>query len=153
LPGQLKQPVRISSSPRHILNRLYRFLALVSTIELATNFTATTLLHPSTYLNKILLGSTSGTLQLWNISTQSLIYSFPNEKLSDSSQRDSPITCLVQSPAIDVVGIGFVSGEISVYDVRCDERLMRMWQEGGGVNALAFRAGPLSEFFDFVKEV
>jgi U3 small nucleolar RNA-associated protein 21 len=48
---------------------------------------------------------------------------------------------LVQSPAIDVVGIGFASGEISVYDIRADERLMRMYMEGGGVRSLGFRSG------------
>jgi U3 small nucleolar RNA-associated protein 21 len=50
------------------------------------------------------------------------------------------ITALVQSPAIDVVGIGFTSGEISVYDVRLNGRLMRMFMEGG-IRALGFRSG------------
>lgn len=53
----------------------------------------------------------------------------------------SAITALVQSPAIDVVGIGYASGEISVYDVRLDERLMRMFMDGG-IRALGFRNGP-----------
>lgn len=52
----------------------------------------------------------------------------------------SAITALVQSPAIDVVGIGYASGEISVYDVRLDERLMRMFMDGG-IRALGFRNG------------
>jgi U3 small nucleolar RNA-associated protein 21 len=43
-------------------------------------------------------------------------------------------------PAIDVVGTGFSSGEISLYDVRLDARLMRMFMEGG-VRALGFRSG------------
>ena len=47
---------------------------------------------------------------------------------------------VVQSPAIDVVGIGFASGEISVYDIRADERLMRMFMEGG-IRSLGFRSG------------
>lgn len=47
---------------------------------------------------------------------------------------------VVQSPAIDVLGIGFASGEISVYDIRADERLMRMFMEGG-VRSLSFRSG------------
>jgi U3 small nucleolar RNA-associated protein 21 len=50
------------------------------------------------------------------------------------------VTALVQSPAIDVVAIGFTSGEISVYDVRLDARLMRIFMEGG-VRALGFRSG------------
>ena len=46
------------------------------------------------------------------------------------------IMALVPSPAIDVVGIGFILGEISVHDISADERLMRMFMEGGGVKAL-----------------
>jgi U3 small nucleolar RNA-associated protein 21 len=58
----------------------------------------------------------------------------------------SAITCMVQSPAIDVIGIGFASGEISVYDIRSDERMMRMFVRDGGVRALAFRSGKSSYF-------
>lgn len=53
----------------------------------------------------------------------------------------SSITAITQSPAIDVVGVGFLSGEISVYDVRADERLMRMYMDNGGIMALSFRSG------------
>lgn len=60
---------------------------------------------------------------------------------SNSYEAGNAITALVQSTAIDVVGIGFTSGEISVYDIRADERLMRMFMEGGGIKALGFRAG------------
>ena len=47
-------------------------IVLQSTIEFDANFTATTLLHPATYLNKVLVGSSQGSLQLWNIRTQSV---------------------------------------------------------------------------------
>lgn len=57
------------------------------------------------------------------------------------------ITAITQSPAIDVVGLGFMSGEISVYDVRADERLLRMFMEGGGIRSLGFRSGKV---FDFI---
>lgn len=69
------------------------------------------------------------------------LLSSPNLPTSDNN--GPAITALVQSPAIDVVGIGFTSGEISVYDVRADERLMRMFMEGGGIRALGFRTGQL----------
>ena len=76
------------------------------------------------------------------------IHKFPVTKListptitSGSHDPGCCITALVQSPAIDVVGIGFTSGEISVYDIRADERLMRMYMEGGGIRALGFRTG------------
>ncbi len=43
---------------------------LQSSIQFEPGFTATTILHPATYLNKILVGSSQGSLQLWNIRTQ-----------------------------------------------------------------------------------
>ena len=65
---------------------------------------------------------------------------------SSTTSGSSAIMTLVQSPAIDVVGIGFASGEISVYDIRADERLMRMFMEGGRVRSLGFRSG---EYFQY----
>jgi U3 small nucleolar RNA-associated protein 21 len=127
-------------------------------------FTATSILHPATYLNKVLVSSSQGNLQLWNIRSQSVflseytviilnltfrtcIHKFSPSRLVSAPNApetsDVPscaITALTQSPAIDVVGIGFTSGEISVYDVRADERLMRMFMEGG-VRSLGFRSG------------
>jgi hypothetical protein len=51
------------------------------------------------------------------------------------------MTALAQSPAIDVIGIGFASGEISIYDIRADEKIMRIFVREGPVRALAFRGG------------
>ncbi|RDB22141.1 U3 small nucleolar RNA-associated protein 21 [Hypsizygus marmoreus] len=121
---------------------------LDSTLQFEPGFTATSILHPATYLNKVLVSSTQGSLQLWNIRSQTCIHKFPLSRLQSSPDipqsggMDSScaITALVQSPAIDVVGVGFTSGEISVYDIRADERLMRMFMEGGGVRALGFRS-------------
>jgi U3 small nucleolar RNA-associated protein 21 len=48
---------------------------------------------------------------------------------------------LAQSPAIDVIGVGFASGEISIYDIRADEKIMRMFVREGPVQSLAFRGG------------
>ncbi|KAF8197530.1 Utp21 specific WD40 associated putative domain-containing protein [Pholiota molesta] len=95
------------------------------------NFSATSILHPATYLNKVVVASSQGDMQLWNTRTQTRIHEF---------RLGTSITAMVQSPAIDVVGLGFTSGEISVYDIRADERLMRMFMEGGGIRALGFRS-------------
>ena len=45
-------------------------LELLSEIEFSSDFTAITLLHPSTYLNKVLVASREGTMQLWNVRTR-----------------------------------------------------------------------------------
>ncbi|KAK0228621.1 Utp21 specific WD40 associated putative domain-containing protein [Armillaria fumosa] len=121
--------------------------ALQATIQFDANFTATSILHPSTYLNKVLVSSSQGSIQLWNIRSQTCIHRFSSSNLLSIGSAPSPstlhgtsITALVQSPAIDVVGIGFTSGEISVYDVRTDERLIRMFMDGGSIRALGFRS-------------
>ena len=49
---------------------LILYLELVNTIDFDNGFTATLILHPATYLNKVLVASSQGTLQLWNIRTQ-----------------------------------------------------------------------------------
>src|SRR5882762_6643339 len=73
------------------------------------------------------------------------IHKISANNLLTLSTASSPIaiTTIVQSPAIDVVGIGFVTGEISIYDIRLDERLMRIFVREGGVRALSFRNGAL----------
>ena len=89
--------------------------------------------HPSTYLNKILLGSQQGQLQLWNIRTNKLIYTFTG--------WGSPVLVLSQSPAVDVVGVGLESGDIVMHNLRYDETLMKFHQDWGPVIALSFRTG------------
>lgn len=126
---------------------------LASTIEFDKGFTATSVLHPATYLNKVLVASSQGDMQLWNIQSKQCIYKYESTQLisapatpllGQKHQPGSAIICMTQSPAIDVVGLGFASGEISVYDVRADERLMRMFMEGGSVRSLGFRTGTSS---------
>jgi U3 small nucleolar RNA-associated protein 21 len=43
---------------------------LRSSIEFDVGFTATSILHPATYLNKVLVASSEGSMQLWNIRNQ-----------------------------------------------------------------------------------
>ncbi|KAL7283597.1 hypothetical protein ACG7TL_003032 [Trametes sanguinea] len=115
---------------------------LQNTIQFEPGFTAIMIHHPATYLNKVLVASSQGNMQLWNIRTQTLIHTFSSASLltSPSNSTSTAITAMARSPAIDVMGIGFSSGEISVYDIRADERLMRMVMQDGGIRALSFRS-------------
>uniref|UniRef100_A0A7N8XZE4 WD repeat domain 36 n=1 Tax=Mastacembelus armatus TaxID=205130 RepID=A0A7N8XZE4_9TELE len=98
-------------------------------------FEVSAMMHPSTYLNKVLLGSSQGALQLWNIKTSKLLFTFPG--------WSSGVTVLQQSPAVDVVGIGTAAGRIIIHNIRMDETLMSFTQDWGPVNSLAFRTdGP-----------
>ncbi|CAN9504623.1 unnamed protein product [Ophioblennius macclurei] len=98
-------------------------------------FNVSAMMHPSTYLNKVLLGSSQGALQLWNIKTSKLLYTF--------SGWSAGVTVLQQSPAVDVVGIGTTTGRIIIHNIRLDETLMSFTQDWGPISSLAFRTdGP-----------
>ncbi|XP_062460217.1 WD repeat-containing protein 36 [Pezoporus occidentalis] len=95
------------------------------------NFAVSAVLHPSTYLNKILLGSEQGSLQLWNIRSNKLLYSFPGWHFA--------VTALEQAPAVDVVAVGLVSGHIIIHNIKFDETLMKFQQDWGPITAISFR--------------
>jgi U3 small nucleolar RNA-associated protein 21 len=75
-----------------------------------------------------------------NVLHSTCLHTFPSTNLSALS-AGSPITALAQSPAVDVIGIGFASGECVLYDIRSDERIMRVFMEGAAVRSIAFRTG------------
>ena len=58
--------------------------------------------HPDTYLNKVVIGSASGHLQLWNFASGKKLFDFPI--------ADCKVCCVVPSPALDVVGLGLSDG-------------------------------------------
>uniref|UniRef100_A0A8P4K2D1 WD repeat-containing protein 36 n=1 Tax=Dicentrarchus labrax TaxID=13489 RepID=A0A8P4K2D1_DICLA len=98
-------------------------------------FALSAMMHPSTYLNKVLLGSSQGALQLWNIKTSKLLFTFPG--------WSAGVTVLQQSPAVDVVGVGTATGRIIIHNIRLDETLMSFTQDWGPISSLAFRTdGP-----------
>ncbi|KNE54973.1 hypothetical protein AMAG_00911 [Allomyces macrogynus ATCC 38327] len=103
---------------------------IYSTIEFAPSFAATCFMHPHTYLNKVLVGSAQGTLQIWNIKTNKLIYEFES--------MGGAITSLVQSPVLDVVAIGQVDGHVLLHNLKLDERIAKYYQESR-VTAITFR--------------
>uniref|UniRef100_A0A8C2ZFV5 WD repeat domain 36 n=1 Tax=Cyclopterus lumpus TaxID=8103 RepID=A0A8C2ZFV5_CYCLU len=99
------------------------------------SFDVSAMMHPSTYLNKVLLGSSQGALQLWNIKTSKLLFTFPGWSVG--------VTVLQQSPAVDVVGVGTATGRIIIHNIRLDETLMSFTQDWGPISSLAFRTdGP-----------
>jgi U3 small nucleolar RNA-associated protein 21 len=94
-------------------------------------FRITAVMHPSTYLNKILFGSHQGPMQLWNVKTNQLIFTFKG--------WNSPVTVVVQAPAVDVVGVGLQDGRIFVHNLKFDEVIMKFQQDWGPVTTLSFR--------------
>ncbi|XP_073933073.1 WD repeat-containing protein 36 isoform X2 [Castor canadensis] len=94
-------------------------------------FKISAILHPSTYLNKILLGSEQGSLQLWNVKSNKLLYTFPGWKVG--------VTALQQAPAVDVVAVGLVSGQVIIHNIKFDETLMKFRQDWGPITSISFR--------------
>ncbi|XP_076844467.1 WD repeat-containing protein 36 [Brachyhypopomus gauderio] len=95
------------------------------------SFEVRAIMHPSTYLNKILVGSNQGSLQLWNVKSNKLLYVFPGWA--------SAVTVLQQTPAIDVVGVGLASGQIIIHNIKFNETLMKFQQDWGPITAISFR--------------
>ncbi|CAN4110308.1 unnamed protein product [Withania somnifera] len=105
--------------------------ASIGHIKLEDKFSPSCIMHPDTYLNKVILGSHEGALQLWNISTKKKIYEF--------NGWGSSITSCVSSPALDVIAVGCADGKVHVHNIRYDEEVATFSHSTrGAVNALSF---------------
>eukprot|EP01129_Flabellula_baltica_P000092 TRINITY_DN1009_c1_g1_i2.p1 TRINITY_DN1009_c1_g1~~TRINITY_DN1009_c1_g1_i2.p1 ORF type:complete len:667 (-),score=140.06 TRINITY_DN1009_c1_g1_i2:717-2696(-) len=102
----------------------------INTIQLS-NLKYTTLLHPNTYVNKVLLGTAEGVLELWNIRTGKLIYTFEG--------WESSVVSLAQSPLLDIVAIGLADGRIIVHNLKLDKTVLTL-KQNKTVTSLAFRS-------------
>lgn len=110
---------------------IYENVAPVGHMLLEGKFTPSCIMHPDTYLNKVIVGSQEGTLQLWNISTKKKLYEFNRWK--------SSINCCISSPALDVVAVGCADGKIHVHNIRYDEEIVTFTHSTrGSVTALSF---------------
>lgn len=96
-----------------------------------TDFKISAVMHPPTYLNKILFGSEQGRLQLWNLKDCKLIHTF--------AELGSKIVVLTAAPAVDVAAIGLTNGEIILLNLKYDERIMEFKQDWGPVTGISFR--------------
>ncbi|XP_072950068.1 WD repeat-containing protein 36 [Epargyreus clarus] len=95
------------------------------------HFKITTLCHPPTYLNKILLGSKQGQLQIWNVRTSKLVYTITGWQ--------SSVRVTEPAPAVDVVAIALANRKILLHNIRYDETIMEFVHDWGMVSCLSFR--------------
>lgn len=106
-------------------------LVPIGHVLLDNDFSPSCIMHPDTYLNKVVIGSQEGPLQLWNIRTKRKLYEFKG--------WNSSICCCVSSPALDVVAIGCADGKVRVHNIRCDEEIITFSHSTrGAVTALSF---------------
>lgn len=95
------------------------------------------LVHPDTYLNKVLIGDGSGCLMLWNIRSRKQVHKLVLD--GQAAALTAAITALEASPAIDVVAVGRADGTISVINLRYDKVLFNLRQDRVPVTSLSFR--------------
>ncbi|XP_063634058.1 WD repeat-containing protein 36 [Cydia splendana] len=100
-------------------------------LKFQDGFTVSTICHPPTYLNKILLGSKQGPLQLWNLHTSKLVYTFKGWK--------ARVLVLEPAPAVDVVAIGLTNRKIILHNLRLDQTVMDFVHDWGDIATLSFR--------------
>ncbi len=108
----------------------YPDLKKVSQIKLQGPSHATTLVHPMTYLNKVIIGFEDGRSELWNIKTEKLIHTF--------SPFDSAIRTMTGAPVADIVAVGLENGCVCMMDVKKDERLFSLHHQAS-VTGVSFR--------------
>ncbi|CAO1635675.1 unnamed protein product [Sympodiomycopsis kandeliae] len=99
---------------------------LISSIdEMPDNATPTALLHPATYLNKVLVGLSNGNLALWNIRTGSLVHQFDAAALRSAhnlsaTEAATSIMALAQAPALDIIALTTADNCVLVHNIKTD---------------------------------
>jgi U3 small nucleolar RNA-associated protein 21 len=61
----------------------------------------------------------------------------------------SSVTCLAQSPVVDVIAIGLLDGSIYLLNIRTSQRIMQFKQDGR-VTTISFRTGLLKTIIIFM---
>jgi U3 small nucleolar RNA-associated protein 21 len=121
-------------------------LTLHKRIELTSlpSFCPRVAVHPSTYVNKILLGgSTNGkdAMVLLNVKSGKMIHVFECLPKSDTK---SEVTSFEQSPAVDTIAVGTSQGMVHLVNIRHDRLLFSLrhkTRDGDSVkiNSISFR--------------
>lgn len=129
-----------SFAQRSLLRKIDLARPVIGTEDI---FHVSAILHPSTYVDKVLLGSDNGHLQLYNFRTSILLHTFARsslleymdieEALIDPSDSFA-IVDLVQTPAIDIVAVVFEAGYVLLMDIRYDEPILYARAARGNVS-------------------
>lgn len=110
----------------------YKSGKLIKSIDLHPEFEVTDIIHPNTYLNKIVISSSTGRIQLWNINSYKLIYEF-------KGFPNNCICSLCQTPALDIIAVGLENGKIIFLNLKTDEEIIT-YKQSSAVTAISFRS-------------
>ncbi|KAF2280325.1 WD-repeat protein-like protein [Westerdykella ornata] len=90
-----------------------------------------------TYLNKIFVGRQDGSVEIWNISTAKLLYTFLPPAASFGA-----VTAIQPTPALSLLAIAYQSGPVVIHDIRLDKELLRLNIGASGkvpITSISFR--------------
>ena len=71
-------------------------------------------------------------------------------KKGTSSKSAEAVTCIEQSPACDVLGVGFSPGDILLLNAKLDVVLFSFRQDGGSVTSISFRTDAAADRYPFM---
>jgi hypothetical protein len=91
---------------------------LLGSLQLKQGVRVSALLHPHTYLNKILVGTEQGVLLLVNVRTGTVIHRYEG--------WSAAVRSLAQSPALDVCAVGLADGRVLLFHLRRSRVLFRL---------------------------
>lgn len=86
---------------------------VLSRVFLPPDFVVSCIVHPHTYINKVLLAARDGRTLLLNLSSRKIIHIF--------NAFPSPITVMEPSPIADVVAVGTQDGTVCLHNFRTDK--------------------------------
>lgn len=98
------------------------------------------LIHPPTYLNKIVVATTSK-IFIFNVKTGKLLFQSPE------NQFPNHISCIELAPVLDIVAVGLANGDVYLYNIKkgtiLGDKIVTKSQDGNSndskVIALSFR--------------
>ena len=94
------------------------------------------MVHPTTYINKLVFAG-GNRIELWNIIDDSKVYAFSRIL---TGKDNASVTCIVQSPVIHTVAIGYSDGDIQLANLQTDQVLFtfKHAEQGGAIRGLSF---------------
>lgn len=119
----------------------------ISLTDLPT-FVPRVALHPSTYINKIVLGGRSvlegsttslPALLLLNVRSGKVVHEFSCVG-SKKKAQDTTVTALEQSPAVDTIAVGTSNGKVHLINLRHDKTLFTLSHKPRDISAFAPKA-------------
>ena len=79
------------------------------------------LTHMPTYLNKIMVGKTDGSVEIWNLNTAKLIYT-----IHPASTTTGAVCALQPAPALSLLAVARTDGSITIHDIKTDKVVLQL---------------------------